>query len=79
MFKFICTKIGGEAKTKLLAITYVNNWEQAKALLEENYSVGRTLDYYAHTAFNSKQRPNETVSQWGAQMDTICGVLEGSA
>ena len=48
LFKFVCAKIGGEAKTKLLARTHVNNWEQAKTVLEENYSVRRTLDYYAH-------------------------------
>lgn len=79
LFRFVCAKIGGEAKTKLLARTHVHNWEQAKAVLEENYSVRRTLDYYAHKAFNSKQRPNETVSQWGAQMDTMCGDLQRAA
>jgi hypothetical protein len=79
LFKFVCAKIGGEAKTKLLARTRVNNWEQAKAVLEENYSVRRTLDYYAHKAFNSKQRPNETVGQWGTQMDTMCGDLQRAA
>ena len=62
-FKFVCAKIGGEAKTKLLAGNRVNNRKQANAVFEENYSVRRSLDYYyAHKAFNSKQRPNETVS-----------------
>jgi hypothetical protein len=56
----------------------VNNWELAKAVLEENY-VRRTLTYYAHKTFNSKERPNETVSQWGAQMDTVCGDLQRAA
>ena len=79
LFKFVCAKIGGEATTKLLARTHVNNWEQAKTVLEENYSVRRTLDYYAHKAFNIKQRPNETVSQWGAQMNTMCGDLQSAA
>jgi len=46
LFKCVCAKIGGEAKTKLLARTHVKNWEQAKAVPEENYSVRRTLDYY---------------------------------
>ena len=71
LFRFVCAKIGGEAKAKL-ARTHVNNWKQANAVLEENYSVRRTLDYYVHEALNIKQRPNETVSQWGAQMDTMC-------
>jgi len=79
LFKFVCGKIGGEAKTKLLARTRVKNWEQAKAVLEENYSLRRTLDYYAHKAFNIKQRANETVSQRGAQMDTMCGDLQRAA
>ena len=79
LFKFVCAKIGREAKTKYLARTHVNNWEQAKAILEENYSVRRTLDYYMHKAFNIKQRPNETVSQWGAQMDIMCGDLQWAA
>jgi len=56
----------------------VNNREQVKAVLEENCSV-RTLHYYAHKAFNSKQRPNKTVSQWGAQIDTMCGYLHRAA
>ena len=56
----------------------MNNGEQAKAILEENCRVRRTLDY-AHKDFNSKQSPNKTVSQWGAQMDTMCGYFEGSA
>jgi len=29
LFKFVCAKIGGEAKTKSLARTHVHNWEQA--------------------------------------------------
>ena len=29
LFKFVFAKIGGEAKTKLLARTHVNSWEQA--------------------------------------------------
>jgi len=53
LFKFVSAKIGGEAKTKLLARTHVHNWEQAKALLQEKYSVRRTLDYYAHKAVSS--------------------------
>jgi len=48
LFKFDCAKIGGEAITKLLARKHMNNGEQAKAEIEENYSVRRTLDYYTH-------------------------------
>jgi len=47
--------------------------------LEENYSVRRTLDYHANKAFTSKQGPNETISQWGVRVDTVCGDLQRAA
>ena len=62
LFKFVCAKIGGEAKAKLLSRTRIYTWEQVKTVLEENYSVRRTLDYYAHRAFTSRQNQVETVS-----------------
>jgi hypothetical protein len=76
LFKFVCAKIAGEAKSKLLARTHLDNWEQARLVLEENYSVRRTLDYHAHKAFNSKQGTQESISQWGVRMDSICGELQ---
>jgi len=79
LLKFVCAKIGGEAKTKLLSRTHLHTWEQVRAVLEENYSVRRTLDYYAHRAFTSRQNPNETISQWGARMETVCGDLQRAA
>jgi hypothetical protein len=48
-------------------------------VLEENYSVRKTLDYYAHQAFTNKQSQTETISQWGARMDTVCGDLQRAA
>jgi hypothetical protein len=38
---------------------------QLKVLLEENYAVKRTLEYYSALTFTSKQGNNETVVQWG--------------
>ena len=34
LYRFVCAKIGVEAKTKLLARNHVDNWEQARAFLE---------------------------------------------
>jgi len=79
LFKFVCAKVAGEAKAKLLARTHLHNWEQARAVPEKNYSVRRTLDYHANKAFTSKQGPNETISQWGVRMDTVCGDLQRAA
>jgi hypothetical protein len=78
-FKFVHAKIVGEEKTKLLGRTYLDNWERARAVLGENYSVRRTLDYHAHKAFISKQGQTETVSQWGVRTDSVCGDLKRAA
>jgi hypothetical protein len=79
LLKFVCAKIGGEAKTKLLSCADLHTWEQVSAVLEENYSIRRTLDYCAQRAFTSKQNPNETISQRGARMDMVCGNLQHAA
>jgi hypothetical protein len=69
LLKFIESKITGEAKDRLLARLERNTWEQIKAILEENYAVKRTLEYYAGILFTSKQAPNESVAQWGSRID----------
>jgi hypothetical protein len=48
-----------------------NTWEQIKAILEENYAVKRTLEYYAGTLFTAQQGINETVAQWGSRADKM--------
>ena len=77
LFKFVCAKVAGEAKTKLLARTHLYNWEQARAVLE-NYSVRRT-PHHAHKVFNRKLSHNKSISQWGVRMDSICGELQRAA
>jgi hypothetical protein len=77
LLKFVQAKIGGKAETKLLARTHLHTWEQIRAVLQD--SVRRTLDHYAHRAFTSKQNPVETISQWSAKMDTVCGDLQRAA
>jgi hypothetical protein len=71
LLKFIEAKITGEAKNKLLARTERNTWEQIRAILEENYSVKRTLEYYAGILFTSRQGNNESVAQWGSRIDSM--------
>jgi hypothetical protein len=79
LFKFVCAIVVGEAKAKLLARTILDNWEQARAVLGENYSVRRTLNYHAHKAFTSRQGQGETISQWFVRMDSISGELQRAA
>jgi hypothetical protein len=52
--KFIESKIG-EAKDRLLARTERNTLEQVRAILEENYAIKRTLEYYAGLLFTTKR------------------------
>jgi hypothetical protein len=71
LLKFIESKITGEAKDRLLARSERNTWEQVKTILEENYAVKRTLEYYASLLFTAKQSNNETVAQWGSRIDNM--------
>ena len=71
LLKFIESKITGEAKDRLLARAERNTWEQVKAILEENYAVKRTLEYYASLLFTAKQSNSETVAQWGSRIDNM--------
>jgi hypothetical protein len=69
--KFIIAKIQGDAKDKLLARVERDTWPKIRGILEENYLVRRTLEYYTGTLFNSRQGPTETVAQWGARLGTV--------
>jgi hypothetical protein len=71
LLKFTESKITGEAKDRLLARDGRNTWEQIKSILEENYAVRQTLEYYAGVLFTSKQGVSETVAQWGSRIDNM--------
>jgi hypothetical protein len=42
-----------------------------KGILEENYAVRRTLDYYACKMFSARQEKNESVASWGNRIDEM--------
>jgi hypothetical protein len=65
------TKITGEARSKLLVRDLTSTWRDVKQILEENYDVKRTLDYYACRMFSSRQGPNENVASWSSRIDTM--------
>jgi hypothetical protein len=69
--KFIESKITGEAKDRLLARSERHTWEQITLILEENYAVRKTLEYYANVLFTTKQGMSETVAQWGSRIDNM--------
>jgi hypothetical protein len=71
LLKFIELEITGEAKDRLLARSERHTWNQIKAILEENYAVKRTLEYYASSLFTAKQGNSETVAQLGSRIDNM--------
>jgi hypothetical protein len=42
-----------------------------KGLLEENYAVRRTLDYYACRMFSARQERGENITSLGSRIDEM--------
>jgi hypothetical protein len=63
LYKFVLTRISGEART---AITHRNleNWRELREFLKNTYTEKRTLDYHANQLFSTKQTKGESVSEW---------------
>lgn len=70
-FKYILTKITGNARAKLLVRSDILNWESAKEALIEYYGEERTLDFYVCQMFQEKQGYKETVASWGHRVDRM--------
>ena len=79
LLKFVKTKITGEARSKLLVRDLTSTWREVKQILEENYGVRRTLDYYACRMFNSRQGSNEGIASWSSRIDTLQSELREAA
>jgi hypothetical protein len=72
--KFVLAHIKGDAKTVLNYRTIpeeFQTWETVKDKLQLNYSVQRTLDFYANKLFTSKQMQDENVTQWGNRIEQM--------
>jgi hypothetical protein len=79
LFKFVKTKITGEARSKLLVRDLTSTWCDLKQILEENYDIKRTLDYYACRMFSSRQGPNEKEASWSSRIDAMQSQLRDAA
>jgi hypothetical protein len=71
LLKFVKAKITGEARSKLMVRDLTHSWGLVKAILEENYSTRRTLDYYACKMFNARQGKGEGIASWGNKIDEL--------
>jgi len=47
LLKFLKTKVTGDARSKLIVRDLTHTWALVKGILEKNYAVRRTLDFYA--------------------------------
>nr|CAD7571652.1 unnamed protein product [Timema californicum] len=56
---------------KLLVRTATDTWEDVRDVLEENYAIRRTLDFYACCMFNARQSNIEPIASWGSRVDTM--------
>ena len=71
LLKFVKTKITGDARSKLMVRDLMHTWALVKGILEENYAVRRTLDFYACRMFSGLQERNENVASWGSHIDEM--------
>jgi len=71
LLKFVKTKITGDARSKLIVRDLTHTWELVKGILEENYAIRRTLDYYACKMFSARQDKGESVASWGSRIDEM--------
>lgn len=79
LLKFVKTKLTGEARSKLLVRDLTSTWRDVKQILEENYGVRRTLDYYACRMFSSRQGASEGIASWSSRIDTMQSELREAA
>jgi len=60
LLKFVKTKITADARSKLIVRDLTHTLALVKGILEENYAVRRTLDFYACRMFSARQEKGET-------------------
>ena len=65
LLKFVKTKITGDARSKLILRDLTHTWALVKVILEENYALRRTLDFYACRNFSARQEKGENDASWG--------------
>ena len=79
LLKFVKTKITGDATSKLMVRDLANTWALVKGILEENFAVRRTLDFYACRMFSARQERGESVASWGRWIDEMQTELREAA
>ena len=73
------TKITGDARSKLNVRDLTHTWALVKGILEENYAVRHTLDFYPCRMFSARQEKGENVASWGSRIDEMQSELRKAA
>lgn len=72
LVKYILAKITGNAKRTLnIRPSTITCWAEIKEKLETHFSVQRTFAYYTTQLCQVKQKPNESITQWGARVEQL--------
>lgn len=72
LIKYILAKITGNARRTLnIHPTDDTKWTDIKEKLETHFAVQRTFMYYTTQLCQVKQKPNESITQWGARVEQI--------
>lgn len=71
LLKFVRAKITGDARSKLMIKSVCNTWGSVKSILEDNFAIRRTIDYYACQMFSAKQLPQENIVTWASRIDNL--------
>jgi len=56
-----------------------HSWALVKSILEENYAIRRTLDFYACKMLSTRQEKYESVASWGSRIDEMQTELREAA
>jgi len=65
--------------SKLLVRDLTLMWRDAKQILEKNYGVRRTSDYYTCRMFCCRQGACESIASWNGRIDTMQSELREAA
>ena len=79
VWTFFKIKITRVATSKLLVRDLTLTWRDVKQILEKNYGVRRTLDYYTCRMFSSRQGACESIASWSSRIDTMQSELREAA
>jgi hypothetical protein len=78
-YKYVRTRVTGEARAKLMARQDAYDRASDKVVFKEGYATKRTLDFHACAMFNARQAKHETVAAWCSRLDNLVSDFRDAA